>query len=112
MTVPEILDALGLKASVLVAGFAGGALRAFSTRNHKKRELIVSPICGALAAGYLTGAAVHFMRTMSIPLPDDPVAAWGAVGFLIGVCAMWITDALLEILVRRFKGPALGADDR
>jgi hypothetical protein len=110
MTFPEILDALGLKASVMVAGFAGGALRAFSTRNHKKRELIVSPICGSLAAGYLTGATVHYMRFLNIPLPDDPVAAWGAVGFLIGVCAMWITDALLEMLVRRFKGPVTGKD--
>jgi hypothetical protein len=105
MTIPEILDALGLKASVLVAGFAGGALRAFSTRDHKKRELIISPISGALAAGYLTGAVVHYLRVINIPLPDDPVAAWGAVGFLIGVCAMWITDAFLEALVRRFKGP-------
>lgn len=107
MTVPEILDALGLKASVLVAGFAGGALRAMSRRDHKKRELLISPISGALAAGYLTGAVVHYMRTMGIPLPDDPVAAWGAVGFLIGVCAMWITDALLEALVRRLKGPSV-----
>lgn len=106
MSLPEILDALGLKASVLVAGFAGGALRALSRRNHKSRELIVSPISGALAAGYLTGAVVHYMRSLNIPLPEDPVAAWGAVGFLIGVCAMWITDALLEALVRRFKGPS------
>lgn len=44
MTVPEILDALdalGLKAIVLVAGFAGGALRALSRRDHKKRELLI-----------------------------------------------------------------------
>jgi hypothetical protein len=36
MTVPEILDALdalGLKAIVRVAGFAGGALRALSRRD-------------------------------------------------------------------------------
>lgn len=43
-----------------------------------------------------------------MPLPDDPVAAWGAVGFLIGVCAMWLSDALLEALVRRFAGAAEG----
>lgn len=104
MTITEVLDALGLKASVLVAGFAGGMLRSLSRRQHKKRELIVSPICGALAAGYLTGFVVHYMRALSMPLPDDPVAAWGAVGFLIGVCAMWLSDALLEALARRLTG--------
>ncbi len=108
MTLLEIFDALGLKPSVLVAGFAGGALRALSRKQHKKRELVVSPICGALAAGYLTGFVMHYMRSISMPLPDDPVAAWGAVGFLIGVCAMWLSDAVLEALAARFRGPAEG----
>ena len=106
LTIAEILDALGLQASVLVSGFAGGALRALSRKQHKKRELFVSPICGALAAGYLTRFMMHYLHSVSMPLPKDPIAAQGAVGFLIGVCAMWLSDALLEALARRLRGPS------
>jgi len=37
------------------------------------------------------------------PLPPDEIAAQHAAAFLIGVSAMWISDALFEFVVRRFK---------
>ena len=98
-----MFEQLGLRPSVLAAGAAGGVLRALSARHQKWREILVSPICGALAAGYLTSIAVHYLRVIGVPLPDDPNAASGAVGFLIGVCGMWISDALLEIVARKIQ---------
>lgn len=38
---------------------------------YKLREMIASPICGALAAAYLTLPVVHHLRTTGLPLLDD-----------------------------------------
>jgi len=97
-----LFDLLGIKASVLAAGFAGGFLRALSHRHYKWREMFASPVCGALAAAYLTMPTVYYLRSISWPLPDDP-AATHATAFLIGVCAMWISDIAFDVVVRRFK---------
>ena len=70
----DLFDMLGIKGPVVVAGLAGGVLRALSRHRYKLREMIASPICGALAAA-----------------------------FLIGVSAMWISDIVFEVIVRRFK---------
>lgn len=99
----DVLDALGLNGLYLAAGGAGGLLRALSSKQHSMRERIVSPFCGAIAAGYLTAAGVHLLRSLAVPLPDDPLATFGAVGFLIGVSAMWISDALMLVIARRLK---------
>ena len=101
MMMKDILDALGLNPLYLAAGGAGGLLRAPSSRRHSLRERVVSPFCGALAAGYLTATGVHLLRSLSVPLPDDPLAAFGAIGFLIGVSAMWISDAVMVAVLRR-----------
>lgn len=99
----DILDSLGLNPLVLAAGAAGGLLRALSSRRHTIREHIVSPLCGALAAGYLTATGVHLLRTFSVPLPfEDPQNTFGAVAFIIGVSAMWLSDAVMLIAMRRF----------
>ena len=103
MTPIELLDMLGIKASVLVAGLSGGAMRALSRKSYKAREMIASPVCGALAAAYLTTPVVHYLNKVSWPLPPDEISAQHATAFLIGVCGMWIADAVLEFVVRRFK---------
>lgn len=103
MTPPELFDALGIKMSVVLAGLSGGILRALSRRSYKVRELVASPICGALAAGYLTSPVVHYLGVVNWPLPPDEIAAQHAAAFLIGVSAMWISDALFEFVVRRVK---------
>ena len=99
----DIIDALGLNPSILIAGGAGGLLRALSAKRHTLRERIVSPVAGALAAGYLTAAIVHYARTLSLPLPEDPAVTIGAVGFLVGVSAMWISDALMVVVFQRLR---------
>ena len=99
----DVLDALGLKGSVMAAGLAGGVLRALSRQRYKLREMVASPICGALAAGYLTESFIYYARAMGFAIhPQDQVAT-NAAAFCIGACAMWISDFLLERAVRWFK---------
>jgi len=98
-----ILEYLGLKGSVVAAGLAGGVLRALSRQRYKMREMFASPICGALAAGYLTDPTLHYVRAIGFSVhPADQVAT-NAAAFCIGACAMWISDILLEQVVRYFR---------
>ncbi|PSJ56160.1 hypothetical protein [Kumtagia ephedrae] len=50
----------------------------------KFREIVASPICGALAAGYLTVPTLHYIKSIGLPLPPDDVASAHAAAFLIG----------------------------
>lgn len=86
----------------IYAGGAGGVLRALSRRRLKVREMVLSPICGALAAGYLTLPVVHYAKVIGWPMPDDAQSTLAAA-FLLGTCAMWISDIVFEFVVRRFK---------
>lgn len=98
----DFFDLLGIKGPVVVAGLAGGVLRALSRHRYKLREMVASPICGALAAAYLTLPVVQYSRATGLPLVDDDTTTLAAA-FLIGVCAMWISDILFELIVRKFK---------
>lgn len=101
------LNDIGLSAPVLLAGFAGGVVRALSRGYTSFREIIASPICGALCAGYLTKPVLHYTSTVGIPLP--PPDALGsdtgllAAGFVVGICGMWVTDFILIKLGKLFK---------
>lgn len=99
----DLFDMLGIKGPVAAAGLAGGVLRALSRHRYKLREMIASPICGALAAAYLTMPAVAWFRATGMPIPDpaDDTTTLAAA-FLIGVSAMWISDIVFEVIVRRF----------
>jgi hypothetical protein len=100
----DLFDVLGIKGPVVAAGLAGGALRALSRHRYKLREMIASPICGALAAAYLTLPVVAWFKASGLPMPDpaDDTTTLAAA-FLIGVSAMWISDILFEVVVRRFR---------
>jgi hypothetical protein len=66
--------------------------------------MVASPVCGALAAAYLTLPVAAYFRATGIPLPDPTNDATTlAAAFLIGVSAMWISDILFEMIVRKFK---------
>ncbi|MER9534631.1 hypothetical protein [Mesorhizobium sp. M0091] len=99
----DLFDMLGIKGPVVAAGLAGGVLRALSRHRYKLREMIASPICGALAAAYLTLPAVAWVRATGMPIrdPADDTTTLAAA-FLIGVSAMWISDIVFEVIVRRF----------
>jgi len=98
----DIFDLLGIKPAVMAAGLAGGALRALSGKRYKLREMIASPVCGALAAAYLTAPTAYYARVINLPLPPDDTTTY-ATAFLIGVGAMWISDLLFAWVVRRFN---------
>lgn len=98
----DFFDLLGIKGPVVVAGLAGGVLRALSRHRYKLREMVASPICGALAAAYLTLPLVQYSRATGLPLANDDTTTLAAA-FLIGVCAMWISDILFEVIVRRLR---------
>lgn len=97
-------DMLGVKGPVVAAGLAGGVLRALSRHRYKVREMLASPICGALAAAYLTLPTVSYFKATGLPLPDptDDTTTLAAA-FLIGVSAMWISDILFEFVVRKIR---------
>lgn len=100
----DLFDLLGIKAPVVVAGLSGGVLRALSRHRYKLREMVASPICGALAAAYLTLPVVSYFKASGIPMPDPAEDTTTlAAAFLIGMSAMWISDILFEIIVQRFK---------
>ena len=114
MTIHDILQSLGISPSVLAAGTAGGVLRALSRKKYTLREMLASPICGALAAGYLTEPLLHYLRLVGWPLPPESMSSstTHATAFLIGVIAMWIADIVLEIVIRRVRSLAgAGADE-
>ncbi len=104
MSFNEFLDAIGIKLGIFVAGLSGGILRGLSRRRYTAKEMIASPICGALAAAYLTMPVLHYLRAINWPLPEEPIAATNATAFVVGACAMWISDLLLEIVTRWIRG--------
>jgi hypothetical protein len=100
----DLFDLLGIKGPVVAAGLAGGVLRALSQHRYKLREMVASPICGALAAAYLTLPAVSYFKSTGLPMPapaDETTTL--AAAFLIGVSAMWITDILFDFVVRKLR---------
>lgn len=101
----DLLSSMGVNPAVLAAGGAGGILRALSRNRFKFREMVASPICGALAAAYLTLPVAHYLRAVGWPLPDDDAQVVLASAFLIGTGAMWAADLVFELIVRRFIRP-------
>lgn len=70
MNFHELLKLLGIDPAVLYAGAFGGMVLALSRRRFNKiREMIASPICGALATAYLTIPTVHYIKATGWPLP-------------------------------------------
>ncbi|MDW6020648.1 hypothetical protein SAZ10_02605 [Mesorhizobium sp. BAC0120] len=103
MNLHDILLSVGIDPAVLYAGGAGGVLRALSRRKLKVREVLLSPVCGALAAAYLTLPVVHYVKAVGWPMPGEDPQSVLAGAFLIGTCAMWISDMVFEYIVRRFR---------
>lgn len=84
-------------AEVFLSGLVGGIVSWLAGSNdYTIRHAIVMVLGGAFAAEYLTTA---ILITTGYDLPDR------AVGFLVGVLSMRVTDVLVEILERGAKEP-------
>lgn len=105
MSMHDFFASLGLNPNFIVAGTAGGFLRALSRKQFKLREVVLSPICGALAAAYLTEPIIHYARMMNWPMPQEAAtdATNNAAAFIVGVIAMWITDIVVDRLMKLVK---------
>lgn len=100
------INPFGLKDSVILAGAMGGFLRALSTKHSTFREVVASPICGAIAAAYLTEPIVHYMRAINLPLPpsDGTNTALNAAAFVVGICGMWCSDFIIGWIEKKISG--------
>lgn len=84
---------LGVHLYHLVAGFAGGIVRALARPGHLCRN-IATAITGALTAAYLTPVAIPYV--MNYIEAKSAVNVEGATGFVIGLTAMAITEAIIN----------------
>jgi hypothetical protein len=77
-------DVLAIDPTSLVAGFAGGLVKALLTTKPNPWTVVSSVVIGALTANYLSPFAAAKLGTSG-----------GATPFLMGLGAMWITQALI-----------------
>lgn len=87
---------VGIKASTLLAGFAGGVVRALMLPRITPWQAFSSCIVGALTAGYLTPVAMHWL-----PFADT-TGGEGAVGYAIGLTSMILCEGII-VAARRWK---------
>lgn len=80
---------LGMKTSVMVAGFAGGVVSLSYLRELSCLQMGMAVLAGTVTSGYLTPLAQHWI-TM-------PTEAENAVAFLIGLTAMNIVPGFLKL---------------
>lgn len=103
----DSFDDMGISTPILVAGFFGGLVRVLSRGATSFREIIASPVSGALCASYLTKPALHYANAVGISLPHtDMLNAdnWIlSAAFVVGICGMWVTDFILIQLGKFFK---------
>lgn len=96
--------ALGIKLSHLVAGIAGGIVRAFLAGSDFMTA-IASVVVGSLTAGYLT-TPVYKSLIVQFPATTD-TSTEHAVGFLVGLTAMLICEGVLRYARTWSKNPKL-----
>lgn len=85
---------LGLSASRMVAGFAGGLLYSFAVRDRDPWSIVTSVTAGALVANYLSDATAHYVPSFVGP---------GGVSFLTGLTAMAICQGVIAFARVRFR---------
>lgn len=100
-----ILTELGLNGKLLMAGFAGGMLQAFMLRSSDPWTIIGSVIAGVFSANYF-GATLGFYL-QHVVSPDE---ATGMGGFIAGICAMTLAQAIRQAVLKAFKR-RFGVDD-
>lgn len=87
------LDDLGLSASRMIAGFAGGLVASFVIKEREPWAVVSSVVAGMLTANYLDDAVAHY------------VPSWvgqGGISFFTGLTAMAICQGLVGAVKARF----------
>lgn len=99
---------LGIKLTHLLAGVAGGTVRAFMS-GEGWLAAFSSVVVGSLTAGYLT-APVYAGTQKYFSIPPDP-STEHAIGFLVGLTAMLICEGVLRSARLWSKKPVLPKGD-
>lgn len=85
---------LGIKSTHLIAGIAGGVVRAFLAGG-SWMEAVSSVVVGSLTAGYIT-TPVYAAASAYLPGIANDVSSEHAIGFLVGLTAMLICEGALR----------------
>ena len=96
---------LGIKLTHLIAGIAGGVVRAFLAGG-SCMEAVSAVIVGSLTAGYLTTPVYAAARAQFPSLANDP-SSEHAIGFLVGLTAMLICEGVLRAARGWSRNPKL-----
>lgn len=96
---------LGIKLTHLLAGVAGGTVRAFLAGGGWLAA-VSSVVIGSLTAGYLTTPVYAGMRAY-FPSMSKDISSEHAVGFLVGLTAMLICEGVLRAARGWSKNPTI-----
>ena len=96
---------LGIKATHLFAGVAGGTVRALLAGGGWLAA-ISSVVIGSLTAGYLT-TPVYAAAKMYFPALTGDASTEHAIGFLVGLTAMLICESVLRFIRGWSRNPKL-----
>lgn len=96
---------IGIKLTHLLAGVAGGVVRAFLAGGSWVAA-ISSVVVGSLTAGYLTTPVYSGAKAWFPPLGHD-TSSEHAIGFLVGLTAMLICEGVLRAARGWSRNPKL-----
>jgi hypothetical protein len=85
----EILHELGINLSYLVAGFLGGVVKVFLSREARPFAMMTFVVTGAITANYVTELLAHYLRFPA-----------GASGFLVGFGATILLPKMTAMMER------------
>lgn len=100
---------IGIKATHLLAGVAGGTVRAFLAGGGWIAA-VSSVVIGSLTAGYLTTPIYSGVKAY-FPGVHSDVSSEHAVSFLVGLTAMLICEGVLRAARGWSKNPKLPAGE-
>jgi len=104
----SVLDELGLKIYLLVAGFVGGLVSAYIRGLRKDREHwlvrltdhLGSGLVGAACSGYIAPGAIRWWN-----LPTDVIEYQTLIGFVFGVSGLFIGHGIIRVAVGWSRNP-------
>ncbi len=101
---------IGIKLTHLLAGVAGGIVRAFLAGGSWVAA-VSSVVVGSLTAGYLTTPVYKGAKSWFPTLGND-TSSEHAIGFLVGLTAMLICEGVLKAARGWSKNPKMPNSER